>query len=131
MEAYSGKVKRVFRDFPLAMHREAQGAAEAAQCAHEQQKFWEYHDKLFANQRALGVDQLKAYAAEMGLDTEKFNACLDAGKYRELVLEDFSDGQALGVSGTPAFFINGRFISGAQPYEAFASIIEEELERAN
>ena len=112
------------------MHRDAQRAAEAAQCAHEQGKFWEYHHKLFANARALGADQLKGYAADMGLDAEMFNACLDSGKYRDEIRQEMREGQAIGVTGTPAFFINGRFVSGAQPYETFASIIDEELERA-
>jgi protein-disulfide isomerase len=112
------------------MHKDAQRAAEAAQCAHDQGKFWEYHDKLFDNQRALAAEQLKAYATEMGLNGETFNACLDSGKYRDEIRQDMREGQDIGVSGTPAFFINGRFLSGAQPYEAFASIIDEELERA-
>ncbi len=120
----------MFRDFPLAMHKDAQSAAEAAQCAHDQGKFWEYHDKLFQNQRALGADQLKAYATEMGLDAEKFNACFDSEKYGAEIRQEMQEGQQIGVSGTPAFFINGRFVSGAQPFETFAGIIDEELELA-
>jgi protein-disulfide isomerase len=121
-------VQIVFRDLPLSMHPNAQGAAEAAQCAHEQGKFWEYHDKLFASQQALGRDQLKQYATDLGLDAAAFNACFDAGKPKDSIAQDAKDAEALGVTGTPAFFINGRFVSGALPYEAFASIIDEEIQ---
>jgi protein-disulfide isomerase len=124
---YDGKVRIVFRDFPLPFHQNAQIAAEAAQCAHEQGKFWEYHDKAFANQQALAADNLKQYAVDLGLDATKFNACLDESRFKQAVTTDHTGGQAVGVSGTPAFFINGRFLSGAQPYEAFSAIIEEEL----
>jgi protein-disulfide isomerase len=109
------------------MHAQAQPAAEAAQCAHAQGKFWEYHDKLFANQKALMPENLKQYATDIGLDVEAFNACVDGGEQRSIVLEDHQQGQRLGVTGTPAFFINGRFLSGAQPFEAFKSIIDDEL----
>jgi protein-disulfide isomerase len=117
----------VYRDFALAMHSRAQPAAEAAQCANEQGKFWEYHDKLFANMQALTDDDLKKYATELGLDGEKFNSCYSTGKFRADVQKDQADGQSYGVTGTPAFFVNGRFLSGAQPFEAFKTIIEEEL----
>lgn len=117
----------MFRDFPLAMHKDAQAAAEAANCAGDQDKFWEYHDKLFENQRALTVDSLKQYAVDLQLDGEAFNGCLDSGKYTADVQEDMRQGQSLGVTGTPAFFVNGRFLNGAQPFERFAQIIDEEL----
>jgi protein-disulfide isomerase len=110
------------------MHKDAQGAAEAANCASEQDKFWQYHDKLFENQRALAIDNLKQYAVDLQLDSEQFNGCLDSGKYTEDVKDDMLHAQSLGVSGTPAFFINGRFLNGAQPYEKFVQIIDEELE---
>ena len=109
------------------MHKEAQGAHEAAQCANDQGKFWEYHDKLFANQKALDKDSLIKYASDLQLDGESFAACLDSGKFSADVRQDVSDGQAVGVTGTPAFFINGRFLNGAVPYEQFAAIIDEEL----
>ena len=118
----------VFRDYPLPNHQKAGPAAEAAQCAHEQGKFWEYHDKLFANQRSLGEDNLKQYGEDTGLDMAAFNACLTSGKHREAIQQDYADGQRAGVSGTPAFFVNGRFLSGAQPFEKFQTIIEEELQ---
>ena len=117
----------VFRDFPLSFHDRAQAAAEAAQCAHAQGKFWEYHDKLFENQKALGDDNLKAYAAELGLDAASFGECLDSGRFRDDVTADFREGSQFGVKGTPAFFVNGRFLSGNQPYEAFARLVNEEL----
>jgi len=119
----------VFRDFPLPMHGQAHQAAEAAQCANSQGKFWQYHDKLFENQRALQPDNLKQYAQELGLDGDKFATCLDSGEFRAEVDEDQKAGQRLGVTGTPAFFINGRFLNGAQPFEAFQTIIEDELDR--
>jgi len=119
----------VWRDFPLAMHKNARPAAEAAQCAHEQGKFWEYHDKLFANQRALGMNDLKKYAVDLGLDVDKFNACLESHKYQADIAKDTAEGQKVGVTGTPAFLINGRFLSGAQPFVKFQAIIDDELSR--
>jgi len=123
----TGKAKFVYRDFPLSFHKEAQKAAEATECAEEQGKFWEMHDKIFENQGAIGVDSLKTYASELGLDTNQFNSCLDSGKYASEVQKDFSDGKAAGVSGTPTFFVNGKKLVGAQPYEAFEQIINQEL----
>jgi protein-disulfide isomerase len=122
-------VRIVFRDFPLSFHQQAQGAAEAAQCAHAQGKFWEYHDRLFANQRDLTPEALKRHAAEMGLDAAQFSSCLDAGASRAQVTADFQDGTRFGVTGTPAFFVNGRFVNGAVPFDQFARIIDDELER--
>lgn len=117
----------MFRDYPLNFHPFAQPAAEAAQCAHDQGKFWEYHDKLFANQAALSADNFKTWAGELGLDATKFDECVASGKHRASVLADFQAGQKVGVTGTPAFFINGRMISGAQPFEKFKEIIDDEL----
>lgn len=111
------------------MHNRALPAAEAAQCAHDQGKFWEYHDKLFENQRALADENLKTYAEEIGLDLEKFNACLESAKHREDIQAEMRIGSEAGVTGTPAFFVNGRFLSGAQPFDAFKKIIDEELSR--
>lgn len=128
-ETYKGKVKHVFRDFPLSFHKQAPKAAEAANCAGEQDKYWEYNRKLFDHQRALQEDKLKSYAKELGLDSSKFDSCLDSGKYAAEVAKDMRDGSAAGVTGTPAYFINGVFLSGAQPYENFAEIIDEELQR--
>lgn len=126
-ERYKDKVRVVFRQYPLPMHPQAQKAAEASLCANEQGKFWQYHDALFADQQALAVDQLKSKAAGMGLDATKFNECLDSNKHAKTVKDDMREGSLAGVSGTPAVFINGRMLSGAQPFEEFAKIIDEEL----
>lgn len=124
----TGKVKYVFRDFPLtSIHPNAQKAAEAAGCAAQQGKFWEYHDLLFAHQDALDVPALKQYAVDLGLDAVLFDACLDSGAMAEEVAKDLADGQQYGVTGTPAFFVNGIKLTGAQPFEAFQELIEEEL----
>ena len=124
---YAGKVSLTFRDYPLPMHAEAPKASEASHCAHEQGKFWEYHDLLFANQKALKTENLKSYAAQLGLDGDAFATCLDSGKWAKDVAEDMADGQAVGVSGTPAFFINGQFLNGARPFEQFKELIDGEL----
>ena len=127
MDKYGDKVQLVFRDFPLSFHNNAQIAAEAGNCAHEQDKFWAYHDKLFQNQTSLTKENLKTWAAELKLDSEAFNTCLDSEKFKADIAKDQADGQSYGVTGTPAFFINGRFLNGAQPFTAFESIIDEEL----
>lgn len=130
-DAYGDRVRIVWKDFPLtSIHPQAFKAAEAAQCAHEQGKFWEYHDRLFGNQQALQVESLKKYAADAGLDAAKFGSCLDTAKYAERVQAQMGVGAGLGVNSTPAVFINGRLLSGAQPYETFVTVIDEELERA-
>jgi protein-disulfide isomerase len=130
-ETYGDKVRIVWKDFPLtSIHPEAFKAAEAGNCAREQGKFWEYHDRLFANQQALQPDALKAHAASAGLDATAFNACLDTAKFSDRVQEHIGVGSRLGVSSTPALFVNGRAVMGAQPYEVFAQIVDEELARA-
>lgn len=124
----TGKAKIVYMHFPLtSIHAEAQKAGEAAECAGEQGKFWEMHDKLFDNQASLSSSNYKAWARELKLDSAKFDSCLDSGKYAGKVREQTDYGSSLGVSGTPAFFINGAPISGAQPYSVFEQIIESEL----
>ncbi len=123
----TGKVKIIFRDFPLSFHPEAQPAAEAAECASEQGKFWEFHDKVFSSQATMGAASYKQWAADLGLNTKQFNDCVDSNKYRSEVLADFADGQAAGVSGTPTFFINGQKIVGAQPFSVFKQVIDAEL----
>ncbi len=116
------------RDFPLStIHPFAQKASEATECADDQGKFWEYHDLLFANPSALDVDSLKGYAGQLGLDTGTFNECLDSGEYEQEVLQDMQDGRASGVTGTPAFFINGQLLSGAQPFSVFQQVIDAAL----
>lgn len=126
----TGKVRFVYRDLPLTqIHEHAQKAAEAGECADEQGKFWELHDAIFANQQAMTVPDLKKYAADLRLDTGKFNACLDGGKYAEEVKKDVADAEKVGATGTPSFFINGIPVSGAQPTENFVQIIEGELKK--
>lgn len=128
-ERYGNKLRIVFRDFPLLqIHKDAAKAAEAATCAAEQGKFWEMHDKLFENQGALQVDALKKRAAELGLDSAAFDTCLDSGKNTAEWQQDTADAQRYGVTGTPAAFVNGRLLTGAQPFEGFAQVIDEELD---
>jgi protein-disulfide isomerase len=128
---YAGKVRRVFRQFPLhTIHPNAQKAAEASLCAADQGRFWELHDAMFGNPRNLGVETLKAKAAELKLNAAAFNECLDSGKHAARVKQDVTDGTRAGVTGTPAIFINGRFLSGAQPLSTVSAIIDDELARA-
>jgi len=127
MDAYPGKVRIAFKQYPLPFHKNAQLAAEAALAAHAQGKFWEMHDKLFENQRALDRASIEKYAQELGLNMAKFKADLDSKKYEAQVKADIAYGQTLGRFGTPTFFINGRKVSGALPFENFKQIIDEEL----
>jgi len=130
LEQYPGKVRHVFRDFPVdGLHPQARQAAEAARCAHDQGKFWDYHDVLFTNPPRATPDDLRRYAKQTGLDVQTFERCVSAGTHRATVQRDLDEGTRLGVTGTPAFFINGRPLTGAQPLEAFARVIEEELSR--
>ena len=128
LAAYGDRIHFVYRHYPLPSHPNAFPAAEASACAAEQGKFWPYHDRLFANPSKLGAADLKQHAAEVGVDTAKFNACVDSHKFKAQVDTDMKEGDEAGVNGTPAFYINGRMLSGAQPFDAFKRIIEEELE---
>jgi protein-disulfide isomerase len=131
LDRYPGKVKLAFRDFPLGqLHPQARRAAEAARCAQDQGKFWEYHDILFANAPQASAEDINRYAQQIGLDVSKFNACLFQSVHHEAVQRDIDEATKLGMTGTPAFFINGRFLNGAQPLEKFVQIIEEELTRS-
>src|SRR5438093_1262750 len=127
MKHYGNKVRLVYRDFPLPMHAQARPASEAASCANAQGKFWEYHATLFANQTALGEDQLKEYAKNVGLDAAKFDQCLKDKPFKAAIDKDVADGERVGVNGTPAFFINGRMLSGALPFDKFKEVIDEQL----
>ena len=133
----TGKVKLVFRDFPIVqIHPEAMLAAMAVDCASDQNKYWQMHDKVFREQdkgedtlvRFKATD-LKKWAKDISLDTAAFNECLDSARYRDEVAKDKADGDAVGIQGTPIFFINGRVVGGAQPYPVFKKIIEEELKK--
>jgi protein-disulfide isomerase len=127
MKAYDGKVRLVFRDYPLPFHAQAQKAAEAARCAGDQGKYWEMHGKLFANQAKLEPAALKDYAKELKLDQAKFEKCLDSGDKAKLVEADKKAGEQVGVTGTPAFFVNGVMLSGALPFDEFKAVIDQEL----
>jgi protein-disulfide isomerase len=127
---YRAKIKLVFRDFPIEnLHPGATKAHEAARCASEQGQFWVYHDKLFAGPAKSSPEIFKGLAAELGLDIDNFDTCFQSGRYQAAVKKDIEDGNRLGITGTPAFFINGRLISGAQPLETFARNIDDELTR--
>jgi protein-disulfide isomerase len=149
---YEGQVRFVYRDFPLSsIHPWAQKAAEAGECAAEQGKFWEYHDAIFQSQSSItgsyqaaatatpadasasltaAVDTLKGLAPGVGVDTTAFNQCLDSGKYTQEVQKDYQEGITYGVTGTPAFFINGVTLIGAQPYANFKAAIDAALQEA-
>jgi len=128
---YGDRMRLVWKDFPLTqIHPQAFVAAQAGNCAREQGKFWEYHDKMFGNQSALQPANLKQYAADVGLDTAKFDQCLDSSKYEARVQAALGVGGQLGITSTPTVYVNGRMINGAQPIEVFQSVIDEELARA-
>jgi protein-disulfide isomerase len=130
LSRYNGKVRLVHKDLPLeSIHPQARQAAEAARCAYEQGKFWEYHDKLYATSPKASGDDLKSYAKEVGLNVDSFDRCFTSGKYKAVVQQDLNEGVQLGLTGTPTIFINGREISGNQSLEAFEAIIDEELAR--
>ena len=130
LERYPGRVRLAYRDFPLdSIHPQARRAAEAARCAQDQGKFWEYHDVLFSQSPQLALEDLRRYAGQVGLDVTKFDGCLATGVHKAAVQRDLDEGNRLGITGTPAFFINGRALSGAQSLEAFTRLIEQELAR--
>ncbi len=131
LDHYGEQVRLVFRHYPLtSVHKHAQDAAEAALCAAEQGKFWEMHDALFADQKDLSVARLKATAGTLGLDQAAFDQCLDSNRQAEAVAADVRDAMKAGVTGTPAFFINGRPVTGAVGFEKLSQIIDEELAAA-
>jgi protein-disulfide isomerase len=127
LAAYPEKIRLVYRDFPLPNHSKAPKAAEAAHCAADQGKYWEMHDKLFASADKLEPTDLKTHARSIGLDGGKFDKCLDSSEKAKTVEMHKKAGDDVGVSGTPAFFINGRQLAGAQPLEAFKAIVDQEL----
>ena len=130
MDTYGEDVRLVYRHFPLnSIHPQAQKAAEASECAADQGKFWEFHDKVFASQELLsgGATQLKKWAGELGLNASKFASCLDSGEKADMVQAGLDSGSAAGVTGTPAFFINGVALVGAQPFSSFQQVIDEQL----
>ncbi len=130
LSEYKGKVRYVLKDFPLSFHKDSIKAHEAALCAGDQGKYWDLNKKLWDNQQSIKVDDLKKYAKDVGLNTSKFNECLDSGKNTDKVRQNQQYGEKVGVTGTPAFFINGRMISGARPFDSFKQIIDDELQNA-
>lgn len=127
---YKDTVRVVHRDFPLQpLHPASWKAHEAGRCAEEQGKFWEYRELLYKNAPAAGPEQLNTYALQVGMDSADFKKCLDSGRFKAIVQRDEAEGDRLGVQGTPAFFINGRPLSGAQPESEFSRMIEEELKK--
>lgn len=132
----TGKVKLVYRDYPLPFHPNALSAAEAAECANEQGKFWEFHDTLFGSQSDwvnLSTENVKTkylnYAANLGLNVNNFSICLNNETYKDEIQKDTADGSKAGVNGTPSFYINGKQIVGAQPYDVFKTAIDAELNK--
>lgn len=124
----TGKIKMVFKNFPLtSLHDNAEGAAEASECANDQGKFWEYKEKLFQNQQALSAGDLKKSAKDLGLNEDQFNNCFDSKKYSDEVSQDLKSGIEAGVTGTPTFFINGEKLVGSLPFSEFQRVIEEKL----
>ena len=129
----TGKVKLVFKDFPLSFHPQAQKAAEAARCVREQKGdvgYFKMHSLLFEHQTELSVENEKKWAQTLGVNGQTFDSCLDSGKHAQAVQADASYGQTLGVSGTPTSFINGKEIVGAQPYSVVKQMIEDELAKS-
>lgn len=124
-EIKNGKVKLVFKNFPLPFHQYAEKAAEAAECAYRQGKFWQMHNRLFDSGGSLDTHSLESYAKQIGLNTKTFDHCLQTGETAGTVRTDKSACRAAGVNGTPTFFINGKMLVGAQPYEQFKSMIEQ------
>src|SRR3989344_8625444 len=129
----TGKATLVYQHFPLSIHANAQKSAEASECANKQGKFEAYYNTLFTSGKAdgtgLAVPDLKKYAVNLGLDTVKFNSCLDSGETVGAVKKDFEEGQTIGVSGTPTFIINGERIVGSQPFTTFEAVIERALKQ--
>lgn len=128
---YAGRIRFVYRDLPLSsIHPEAQAAAEAANCAGEQNAYWPYHDALFSAKYGLSHDAYIQYASELGLDVNSFNTCVTERRYQDEVNSDASVGASMGLNGTPTFFVNGLKVVGSQPFEVFQQIIDNELKIA-
>ena len=128
-DAYGDQVALVFKHLPLPMHPHAAAAHAAAEAAHRQGQFWAMHDRIFANPRKLDAGTLAGYAREIGLDLDRFRRDSESEAVREKILSDAQEASELGVTGTPSFFVNGRFLSGAQPFASFKRLIDEELRK--
>jgi protein-disulfide isomerase len=130
LSRYSGKVRLVHLDFPLDIHPEAVSAARAARCAGEQGKFWEFHRSLMTQNGSMDEDDLKGRAKKLELKESSFGTCLASARHDEAIQAELHQGTELGVNGTPAYFVNGRMLSGSQPVEAFVDVIDAELNPA-
>jgi protein-disulfide isomerase len=128
---YGSKVRIVFKHLPLSIHAKAPAAHAAAEAAHRQGKFWEMHDKIFENQRDLAATTLERYARELGLDVERYQRDIESVAVKKRIDDDMQQARDLSVTGTPAFFINGRFLSGAQPFANFKRVIDSALEETS
>ena len=130
-EEYGDQVRLAFKHLPLSFHAQAPQAHAAAEAAHRQGKFWEMHDRIFENQRDLSIATLEGYARQIGLDMGQYAEDVEDDDVRQRIDDDLKQASKLGVTGTPAFFINGRFLSGAQPFENFKRVIDAALEKAS
>jgi protein-disulfide isomerase len=130
MAAYKGQVRLVYQEFPLDFHAQAKPASRAARCAGEQGKFWEMHTGLLRTPGVFDEADLQSRAVGLGIDPKSFGACIASNKYDGVIQKSIDNGRSVGVTGTPTFFLNGRSFSGAQPFEVFERIIEEELATA-
>ena len=128
LQKYRDRVRLVYKDMPIdSLHPQARGVAEAARCAAEQGRFWEFHDRVYANPPDGSDTTMQRYALESGADVARFESCRTTRRFQAEVEKDAREGTALGIDGTPGFYINGRFLSGAQPIESFTRIIDDEL----
>jgi protein-disulfide isomerase len=123
----TGKVKFYYKHFPLGFHQLAQPASEASECAGDQDKFWEMHDKIFENQASLTRDNLDVWADDLDLDVDEFKKCMEDGKYAAKVKADFEEGKSAGITGTPSFIVQDELLVGAQPFEKFKQVIDAKL----
>jgi protein-disulfide isomerase len=126
---YANDVRIAFKHMPLSFHKQAPAAHAAAEAAHRQNKFWEMHNKIFSNQKDLTPATFEKYAAEIGLDVARYKKDVVSKSVTERVQKDGAEARGHGITGTPGFFVNGRFLSGAQPYESFKRLIEEQLKK--
>ncbi|MEK6752992.1 MAG: thioredoxin domain-containing protein [Chloroflexota bacterium] len=131
LKKYEGRVLLAYRHFSLPMHEQAIPAAEAAECAREQNKFWEMHDLIFQNAQKLSITIYDSFADQVGLDLDKFKACISEHRYLDAILKDQKDGETYGITGTPTFFINGHMIEGSMDLLGFQEVIESLLTKTN
>jgi protein-disulfide isomerase len=130
-KAYGDKVRIVFKHLPLAMHAKAPAAHAAAEAAHRQGKFWAMHDKIFANQAEMSPEKYREYAQEIGLDLARFERDVADASLKKRIDDDAAEAARLGVTGTPAFFVNGRYLAGAVPFERIKALLDEDLGKAS